>query len=130
MKTTASVAAVSLALALVPGATGAGTAKIYAGMFLGGVYYSTNSGSSWTSVRSGLTDTTITSLAVSGTTVFAGTPTAGVFRSTNSGGLWTAVNSGLTTLDVTALAAVKSYLYFYRLTAGEQVATRKLLYLK
>jgi hypothetical protein len=62
-----------------------------------GVFLSTNNGTSWTPVNSGLTGDAldIRSLEVSGSTIFAGTDT-GVFLSTNNGNSWTPVDSGLT----------------------------------
>ena len=39
----------------------------------GGVFLSTNNGTSWTAVNTGLTDTDVYALAVSGTNLFAGT---------------------------------------------------------
>ncbi|MGA2624733.1 MAG: hypothetical protein ABSF91_12815, partial [Bacteroidota bacterium] len=63
--------------------------KLFAGTS-GGVFLSTNSGSSW--VKTGLTDF-YGGLAVSGTKLFAGT-SGGVFLSTNSGSSW--VKTGLT----------------------------------
>ena len=50
-----------------------------------GVFLSTNSGTSWTAIDSGLTNIYVLSLAVSGTNLFAGTYGGGVFRSTNNG---------------------------------------------
>ena len=61
----------------------------------GGVFLSTNNGTSWTNVNNGLTDTSVRALAISGTNLFAGTA-SGVFLSTNNGTRWSAVNSGLT----------------------------------
>ncbi len=46
----------------------------------GGVFLSTNNGTSWTAVNTGLTNTEILSLAVSGTNLFAGTYGGGVWR--------------------------------------------------
>jgi hypothetical protein len=61
----------------------------------GGVYLSADDGSSWTAASTGLTDTTVTALAVSGTNLFAGTWNGGgVFLSTNGGSSWS--YSGLT----------------------------------
>jgi photosystem II stability/assembly factor-like uncharacterized protein len=57
----------------------------------------------WCAVDSGLTDTYVSSLAVSGTNLFAGTG-GGVFLSTNNGTNWTAVDSGLTNSIITAFA--------------------------
>ena len=69
----------------------------------GGVFLSTNNGTSWTEVNSGLTNSDVLSLAVGGTNLFAGT-WGGVFLSTNNGTSWTAVNSGLTNSFVLSLA--------------------------
>jgi hypothetical protein len=59
--------------------------------------------SSWTAVDSGLTNTSVHTLAVSGTNVFAGTD-GGVFLSTNNGVSWIAMNNGLTSIGVNRLA--------------------------
>lgn len=58
----------------------------FAGDHTHGVYRSTNNGS-WTKVNTNLTDTSISSFAVSGTTLFAGTNN-GVFRTLNYGTTW------------------------------------------
>jgi hypothetical protein len=69
----------------------------------GGVFLSTNNGTSWTAVNNGLTNTFVRALAVSGTNLFAGTVEGGgVFLSTNNGTSWTA--TGLTNRDVMAFA--------------------------
>jgi hypothetical protein len=69
-----------------------------------GVYFSSNNGSSWTPVNTGLPDTTwINEFAISGNNIFAGTQ-KGVFLSTNNGSNWTAVNTGLTNFYINALA--------------------------
>ncbi|MCK7528688.1 MAG: hypothetical protein MZV64_69590 [Ignavibacteriales bacterium] len=65
-----------------------------------GVFLSTNNGTSWTAVNTGLTNTNVRALAVSGTNLFAGTDGGGVFLSTNNGTSWTAVNTGLTNTNV------------------------------
>ena len=78
--------------------------NLFAGTSYGGVFVSTNSGTSWTAVDSGLTDYTVWSLAVSDTNLFAGTNSGGVYRSTNKGTSWTQVDSGLTETSVHALA--------------------------
>jgi len=63
--------------------------------FYSGVYLSTNNGTSWTAVNSGLTNLNVAALAVCGNNIFAGTR-SGVFHSTNNGTSWSAVDSGLT----------------------------------
>lgn len=74
---------------------GRGSANLFAGTSGGGVFLSTNNGVTWTAVNTGLTETWVTSLAVSGTNLFAGTDSGGVFLSTNNGTSWTESNTGL-----------------------------------
>jgi len=52
---------------------------LFAGTYLNGVFLSTNSGTSWTQVNSGLADLDIQSLAITDTYLFAGTH-SGVWR--------------------------------------------------
>jgi photosystem II stability/assembly factor-like uncharacterized protein len=59
-----------------------------------GVFLSTNYGTNWTAVNSGLTNTDVRALAVIDSNIFAGTY-GGVFLSTDTGTSWTTVNSGL-----------------------------------
>jgi hypothetical protein len=62
----------------------------------GGVYLSTNNGTSWTGVNAGLSaDTYVNALAVSGSNIFAGAMDGSVYLSTNNGTSWTGVNAGL-----------------------------------
>ena len=75
-----------------------------------GVFLSTNNGTSWTAVNTGLTNTACPALAVSGTNLFAGTE-GGVFLSTNNGTNWTAVNAGLTDQSLPALAVSGTNLF-------------------
>jgi len=86
---------------------------------LGGVYKSTNGGTSWIAANSGLENQEVRSLAVSTdetgtTTLFAGTAitsggtdgtTGGVFRSTDYGTSWSAC--GLDSSDVYAVTVIK-----------------------
>ena len=76
----------------------------------GGVYLSTNSGASWARVNTGLTDSSVHVLAVSGTNLFAGTDHGG-FLTTNSGATWTLVNNGLTNTYVFAFAVSGTSIY-------------------
>ena len=68
-----------------------------------GAYFTTNSGTGWTQINSGLANTYVYSFAVIGTNLFAGTKDF-VFRSTNNGTSWTAVNTGYTDFYTYALA--------------------------
>ena len=83
--------------------------NLFAGTY-GGVFLSTNNGTSWTAVNTGLTNTDVFSFAVSGTNLFAGT-NGGVFLSTNNGTSWTAVNTGLTNTYVRSFAVSGTNLF-------------------
>jgi hypothetical protein len=67
------------ALALTP--NGIGGMNLFAGSPYGGIFLSTNSGTSWTEVNTGLADVYVEALAVSGTSVFTGTYSGGSFGS-------------------------------------------------
>ena len=72
-----------------------GAGDIFAGTHSGGVYLSTNNGTRWTAVNSGLTNINVYSLAISGNNIFAGTDSGGVFLSTNNGTIWNAVDTNV-----------------------------------
>jgi len=66
-----------------------------------------------------LTDSTVYSLAVSGTNIFAGTNTGGVFLSTNYGINWNPINSNLPTdIVIQSLAISESTIYAGTKLAG------------
>ncbi len=85
--------------------------NLFAGTYDLGVFHSTNNGTGWTEVVSGLTDYHVLSLAVSDTDLFAGTQYGGIFRSTDNGTSWTAVNTGLTNPFVTSLVVSDANLF-------------------
>jgi len=91
--------------------------NLFAGSIGGGVFLSTNNGTSWTAVNTGLTNTDVFALAVSGTNLFAGTA-GGVFLSTNNGTSWTVVNTGLTNTYVLAFAVSGTNLFAGTLGRG------------
>src|SRR5437660_9583375 len=62
--------------------------NLFAGTYYGGVFRTTDNGTNWTAVNTGLPDPEIFSLATSGTNLFAGTY-LGVSRSTDNGTSWT-----------------------------------------
>ena len=61
--------------------------NIFAGTLDGGIYLSTNNGSSWAEINNGLISQSVVSLQVSsdGSNLFAGTNGNGVYLSTNNG---------------------------------------------
>lgn len=90
----------------------------------GGVYCSTDHGANWFEVNNGLTDTSISALAVMGTNLFAGTNTAGVFLSTNNGTSWSSVNNDIPhNWGIEAFAVNDSNLYVSSEAYGIFVST-------
>jgi hypothetical protein len=86
-------------------------ANDFVGTYGGGVFLSTDAGTSWTAVDAGLTNSSVMSFYVSGTNLFCGTLGGGVFLSTNNGASWTAVNSGMTNANVNSLAVSGTNLF-------------------
>lgn len=84
--------------------------NIFTGIYGCGVFLSSNNGSSWAAVNTGLPITDVVALAISGNNIFAGTNN-GVFRSSNNGSNWVTVNTGLTNTDVWSLAINDSNIF-------------------
>jgi len=82
-----------------------GGSALFAGA-TGGVYLSTDDGSSWVAAaNSGLpSNSTINALAIGGDNLWGVAEDWGVYLSTNNGALWTGVNAGLPENSVYALA--------------------------
>ncbi len=79
-------------------ASPAAPSTLYAGLYVGGVYRSTDAGRNWVAANEGLTDEIVYAVAVhpsTPTTLFVGTDSGGVFKSTDSGGTWAAAGTGL-----------------------------------
>ena len=77
----------------------------------GGVYLSTNNGTSWALFNTGLTNNAVEAVAAYGTNLFAGTLT-GIDRSTDNGISWDAVDSQVVSLhDVCTFALVNTTLF-------------------
>ena len=71
---------------------------VYAGTDSGGVFKTTDGGTSWTAINAGLTNSDVRCLAIdpaNSQVVYAGTWGGGVFKTTDGGTSWTAVNTGL-----------------------------------
>ena len=99
------------ALAVSPAFESDGT--VFVGTDGGGVFRSTDEGSTWQEANSGLTTNVVPVLGVSpafatDSTIFAAGP-EGVFRSVDGGDTWTQVNKGLSNKKVLALAVSPAY---------------------
>lgn len=64
--------------------------EIFAGSGGGGIFLTTNNGTSWSKVDTGLFNLGISSLIINGENIFAGTYGGGVFLSTDNGKTWAA----------------------------------------
>jgi hypothetical protein len=88
----------------------------------GGLYSSTDAGSSWTKAGGGLpANASASTVAVNGSNIYAGT-TAGIYYSTNTGTTWTAVASSDVALP-TALAVIGNNFFGASLTGGVFLST-------
>lgn len=80
---------------------------LYAGVYKGGVFKTTDGGWNWNAANNGLTSVVIQSLAIdpkTPSTLYAGTGDRGVFKSTDGGKNWNKTNIGLKNSTVEALA--------------------------
>ncbi|MGD0038316.1 MAG: FG-GAP-like repeat-containing protein, partial [Bacteroidota bacterium] len=77
----------------------------------GGVFLSTDDGTSWTAVDDGLTNTNVTALYTSGPNLYAGTTGGGVFLSADNGKNWTEIDNGFTNANVSAILISGSNLF-------------------
>ena len=84
--------------------------RLFAGTS-GGVFLSTNAGTTWTPVNAGLWNPVVVSLVVLDANLFAATNGAGVFRSTNYGETWTNVSAGFGNLAMNDLAVAGTTLF-------------------
>ncbi len=101
--TTGSPAGEAVAVAIDP----VTTTNVYAAMAVGGVYRTTNSGSSWQKASTGLPAVGITALIIDPTapqTIYAGTSSSGVYKSTNGASSWSAANLSIAGADIYSLA--------------------------
>jgi len=85
--------------------------NIFIGTNQGGVYRSTDNGSNWEQVNSGLTTASVKALTFAGSYLFAGTSTKGIFRSADNGSNWVEVNNGLSVLFINTLAVSGSNIF-------------------
>jgi photosystem II stability/assembly factor-like uncharacterized protein len=86
--------------------------EVFAGGPVGGVFRSTDKGTTWTQVNSGLTDMNVYSLCFSDTGhLFAGTLNTGVFVSTNHGASWSPANTGISNGSISSLEHIGNWVY-------------------
>lgn len=97
-------------MAIIPAGDATGTPTIFLGTYSGGVFRSTDRGTTWTGANSGLSHPAVSALAVSlssggtgGSTLFAGT-CGGIYRSTDAGASWEQASVGLMNMDTRSLA--------------------------
>lgn len=83
--------------------------KLYAGAYWGGVFVSSDDGTTWTQMNNGLSGS-VSAIAVNGNILLAGTG-SGVFRSSDNGNSWIPVNSGLNSQGVTSFVVVGSTIF-------------------
>ncbi|NQU88762.1 MAG: hypothetical protein HQ541_23715 [Mariniphaga sp.] len=88
-----------------------GTNLFAAERYLGGFSRSSNNGSSWIWVGTGLPSAAILDLTVLDSFIFAGTQGGGIYRFDNLGANWIPVNSGLSADTVTSLAVIDTVLF-------------------
>ena len=96
---------------LLPVNGGGGDLLLLAGTNGGGIFISTNHGSSWHAGNTGLTNMIVTTLAASGSKLFAGTKGGGIFSSIDDGETWSPADSGLTNNTVWTIAGVGDHLF-------------------
>lgn len=98
-------------------ALAANGSNLFAGTDTAGVFLSTNNGTSWTAVSTGMTKIYVNTLVVNDSNLFAGT-SGGAFLSTNNGTSWKSVGLG----GVNALAVNGANL-FAGVTGGVYLST-------
>lgn len=91
------------------------------GFKIGGVFLSTNNGTSWATITAGLSDKNIQSLAIINSIVIAGTLNDGVWLTTNNGNLWTF--AGLTNNSINCLSTIGTNLFAGTTTNGVYYST-------
>jgi photosystem II stability/assembly factor-like uncharacterized protein len=86
--------------------------KLFAGMYGGGLFVSTNSGDSWSLAGStSPTNTTIWDLASLKNNIFAATSKTGIFSSSDMGITWRSSNNGVDDTEITTLAVHEDYTF-------------------
>jgi len=94
---------------------------LFAGTDSSGVFLSTDNGDIWNRINTGLTDTLVHCLAVSGTNLYAGTE-SGVFVTTNKGVSWIPAGTDLNGIHVNCMI-VRNGNIFAGTTNGVYIST-------
>jgi len=97
----------NLPASALPFSLAASAENIYLGTLSSGMFLSTDKGSSWKEINTGITNKQIWSISIVDNTLFAGTSNGGLFRSTDNGSSWTSANNG-----ISATTIIKSIVKF------------------
>ncbi|HVN49493.1 MAG TPA: T9SS type A sorting domain-containing protein [Bacteroidota bacterium] len=84
--------------------------ELFAGTSKGTIFSTADNGSTWTLRDSGLTCTSIFTVAFQGSVLFAGTD-SGVCKSTNNGNLWSKSSEGLSQSSIHAIAVNDTFIF-------------------
>ncbi len=85
--------------------------NIYAGTLGGNLYFSSDNGSSWAYIDTGLTTSDITAIIMYNNTLFVGAYGSGVFSSTDNGKSWKSPDPSLTNLNVYSFAVMDTNIF-------------------
>ncbi len=83
---------------------------LFAGTKGGGIFKSSDNGTTWTSSNEGLSSPIVTSLVADSVNLFVGSYGGGIFLSTDHGMSWSINNTGITNTDIFSLAQKDSLL--------------------
>ena len=108
--------------------------NLFAGTMGNGIFLSTDNGTSWIQIDSGLSTNTgndyvyVYALAIypngaGGTNLFAAQGIHGLFLSTNNGTSWTSADSGLTSIDIFSFAVNGTNLFVGTSGSGVSLST-------
>ncbi len=83
-----------------------------------GIFRSSDSGTTWTQINTGLTDTIVTALGTMGTYLFAGTDTGGVFLSRDDGANWSPLLGMTNVFPVSSFASLDTAMFAATIGGG------------
>jgi hypothetical protein len=99
--------------------------NLYTGLFVKGVSMTSNSGSNWTYLNSGLSSLIVNALVNDGTSIYAATG-SGAYKSANNGSNWTNIGSSFgTSTYLASIFKVGSTLYAGTLLDGVYMSTNE-----